>query len=137
MRTVIPSPLYLRFLSSFVRNQTLRCRCFRFIWKLNRASAPSRLCKQRITRDNFPVDRELLVFSSYKQRNKNLGLSVIKLKLDQKGNIFLWLPRKSHVVFKINDEMRDEINKQYAQTIIICTFWETSFSIFAFADSHA
>ena len=62
----------------------------------------------------------------------------MKLKLDQKGDAYLWLPRKSHFLFKITDDMKVEINKQYVQaTLSVFTFWETSFTLFVFADSYA
>ena len=61
----------------------------------------------------------------------------MNLKFDQQGNICLWFPRKSHFLFKVTDDMNDDINKQYVQvTLNLVYILDTTFNLFVFADSY-
>ena len=87
------------------------------------------LCKQRMPGYIFPIKEELSVFRAT-YRNK----LCLKKLLIIKRNICLWLPRKSHLLSKITDEMKDEINKTlHAGNLILGSFRKISLNIFVFS----
>ena len=80
----------------------------------------------------FPLERELSVFGGRLCKETAYLLHVIKLELYQVGNICLWLPRKPHLLFKITNDMKDEITKQYMQAALPGSFRKISLDIYLF-----
>ena len=100
--------------------------------------------KQRMPRYVFPVEGELSVsvatyrnkLNCAKKKTTYYLLHVIKLKLYHIGIICLWLLRKSHLLFKITNDMKDEINKTvHAGNLVLgSSFRKTSQLNFCFSD---